>query len=1278
MAVSTLVVLQLGVLLLLSLLTETVAARGKPRPAHLHTPTTTFVSVKVLGECTFVLHEVRPTTSHHMTEFEPVVHPQPHDLQQHGIHPKKFGTAAYTKEFFSHRIHVSYIDPTTKLEMCHVQPDPRIIYLDTHGEGPESYTPHDHHDTHDHHDHDHTHHHDHDHDGAAAAHMSPEGYILLWIPSNVPDLTISCHNMSSRMAIAMPMAPAPAGGGGSGTSSMMMHHEPMRKHFFTLDDSDDGIQFTQLRSTAPPDRVNSIVFLSDGYLASDNETFFNRVNQIVNAIDDSTTTDNGLKMMKGTVPLTRYLPFWNVYAIFQPSPEAGASRPLYGKTVNDNLGCYHTPQLERAIQCDRSKAMSLARVAPVPEDPDVFLIVVVVNTNIYGGTGLFQQGTIHIGHFFGGWQETNGNLVEMPIGTYASLVNHECGHAYGQLLDEYAIGRSATPPYFDWSNCLMPGDSGGYKTPVPWQFWIDIFNGNNVTAQQWYMGSEAALLGSQGYGTRQIPEAVCGYYNYYKGSDRCMMNRLSDSFMCPQCREGYSKALFATEFEVQWPRRPLEDQVLILSRHSSTYQGIPAGGATLHLPAQLRSENHFRVEWLDQNNNSVSSPPDSQCPVCLFIDADTLSTWPLDTVVTYAAIIYDESIFIQPSERSQYPFMTQRANFRMIIPSVDPASGGATTPTPSTTEPASTTTAAPPANESTTTVPPILAAPENYNANITVAVATPLADSRIGKYTSSTPAGVVDAKGFMYQCIPVTAGSNGTCELVNGTQQKYTYSGNIDSLAQYDEYVLYVLAAVAVILILLWVYASVRYKKVAGRVVRPIFKTEFSTIVTLIRRIMMVSSILFMVGAVSALAASGYFYTKTSFVGKVVIIGGVFVSLNLYLMAFVGFWAISNRAKKMVMANGVIMIIAEVLLIAALAMTNVVCEEILANFPLGDYQGELTAWWLSNTASDPNYICGWQSELSCSGWGNFSCSGSFVDPAYCPPPESCTSNAYGISCQVQINEIVDQWYPVVFAVLVVCVVLMAGAVVFNYIYYFSLWRMKKQFRARNNERVYKATAKRGISRADVDKAKALHVLRTLDVGDIQHLVKEFRRIDGDGNGTLDMKELGIFFRKALCYKISIEELKQIFMAMDLDGDGTISVDEFLAVFRPEEIAGLNQQPGAPMLNYPAGEVPLVAGSSLDRQRRVRERLESTFQSSGAFDGSPKVAQVQHVAFTPQAINPADYGMPHHHGAPPQFQHYNSPPQGQQMQHFASPHQGMQQQYSPPPHHGHQFSRTDSL
>ncbi|CUG69448.1 peptidase, putative [Bodo saltans] len=705
----------------------------KSASPFLTTNSSTFVSIKVTAECHLSLDEVRPTKSRHFVGFAPSQHPQPFMLQDHYIpHPAEtFGMVASTRYFYTHRFRVSYMDNIKTIEMSYVTPDPRVLHThgssSSHQEGNDNTLSVDDDDIH-------------RRAASTRGHLSTDevGYLFLYIPSNIPVLTVQCHNVSMRQDIHLPI------------DEDRQQHRPMRKHFDSLEYSANGAQLLEIQVSGPPDRVNSVVFLSDGYLASDNETFFNRVKEIFHAIDSSPSDDPALTTMKATVPFARYVAFWNVFAVFQPSPEAGASNRVHNTVVNDNLVCFYPSDIERALQCDNSRALSLARVAPLPENPDNFLIIIIVNSNQYGGTGLFYPGTIHINAFFAGWM----GGYHMPMNEYAALVNHECGHAFGNLADEYDYGdHIGSSPYRSLLNCVEPSDNGSsWKTPLPWQFWIDVFHGANTTRKLHYMGKGTAqtLLAAQNYGTDVVPTIGCSFSNYYRGSSRCLMNRLDDFFMCPQCREGASRTLFQTNFELQWPRRPLEDQLVVLSRWNATYQGIAGGGVTLHLPRSLASpllDNNFAVEWYDAHGNllltsAANNPADLDCPTCHFIPAATLETWPLDEIIVFSAIIRDHSIFLRP-EYVDDPFLTQIAIFRMIIPSMDPVTNNRTTSAAA-------------------------AGRDRHHQRIEDVVSTvdtlPSPET-IGLYKAGTDAGEVDRKPYLYRCVPAHPAEDSFCNI---------------------------------------------------------------------------------------------------------------------------------------------------------------------------------------------------------------------------------------------------------------------------------------------------------------------------------------------------------------------------------------------------------------------------------------------------------------------------------------------------------------------------------
>jgi hypothetical protein len=705
----------------------TIASR-KPTSPYLSTPTSTFVSIKILQYCHLALHEVRPTTSQQFSSgFEPSQHPQSFFLrQQHISHPERFGHIASTPSFVERRLRVSYVDLVLLHEMSTLMPDPRIIVPAHHHKSTSTHECSD--------------------AGCYAdggqydRHFAPEGFIFLYVPSNIKTLKIQCHNMSHSADVYLPINTT------AGTTKALNsnpHHIPHRPPFIPLVARDGGgIQVKALQVSGPPDRVNTIVFLSDGYVARDNSTFFRRIKEIVSGMDGSPSDDPDLATMKATVPFARYVAFWNIFAVFQPSPEAGASNRVRKVNVNDNLGCYYPADIERALQCDNSQALSLARTAPLPEDPDKFLIIVIVNSNEYGGTGLYYGGTIHIGVFFAG--DMGG--YKMPQREYIALVNHECGHAFGNLADEYDYGNHYPKerPYPSLLNCLepSPNNESTWKTPIPWQFWIDVFHSDNITLRNSYIGKSAAaaLLTTQHYGPSAVPLLGCSYSDYYRSSSRCLMNRLDDFFLCPQCREGASKTLFQTEFEFQWPRRPLEDHLLVLSRWNASYQGVAGGGATLHLPRALAMQENFEVEWFDQaGGRPVRSNQllDSNCPTCFFITAATMALWPLDTVVVYTAVIRDRSYFLRP-EDLDHPFLSQTATFRLIIPSTDPATQHSDS-----------------ANGDYDRLP-------RAKDMLGVVLSLPH-EATMGRFSNGTVAGVVDLKPYFYRCAPANPAEDSYC-----------------------------------------------------------------------------------------------------------------------------------------------------------------------------------------------------------------------------------------------------------------------------------------------------------------------------------------------------------------------------------------------------------------------------------------------------------------------------------------------------------------------------------
>jgi hypothetical protein len=147
-----------------------------------------------------------------------------------------------------------------------------------------------------------------------------------------------------------------------------------------------------------------------------------------------------------------------------------------------------------------------------------------------------------------------------------------------------------------------------------------------------------------------------------------------------------------------------------------------------------------------------------------------------------------------------------------------------------------------------------------------------------------------------------------------------------------------------------------------------------------------------------------------------------------------------------------------------------------------------------------------------------------------------------------------------------------------------------------------------MQKQETDRFKALDLLKSLDTGSTKALVREFKRIDIDGNGTLSRAELFVFFKKGLMYKPSSAELDEIFKIVDTDGDGSVSLVEFLKLFGKSseeaksiaaEVTSPRRAPRVPLPKLPlirrkfgeAGKTPTPKPSQQRHQNRHDERHE---------------------------------------------------------------------------------------
>ena len=164
---------------------------------------------------------------------------------------------------------------------------------------------------------------------------------------------------------------------------------------------------TQIVANAPRNRAFTIVLLAEGFKTTE-QTAFN------------TACDAFVTALRGTPPFDELFPAINVFRVNVSSTDSGADDPATAGGTGATARTYFDATfggggIRRLLLCNTTTALSVA-IANVPE---FSLVLLVVNSTIYGGAG----GTV-------GTYSLAGGATEIAI--------HEAGHTAFGLADEYA------------------------------------------------------------------------------------------------------------------------------------------------------------------------------------------------------------------------------------------------------------------------------------------------------------------------------------------------------------------------------------------------------------------------------------------------------------------------------------------------------------------------------------------------------------------------------------------------------------------------------------------------------------------------------------------------------------------------------------------------------------------------------------------------------------------------------------------------------------------------
>ena len=163
-------------------------------------------------------------------------------------------------------------------------------------------------------------------------------------------------------------------------------------------------------NSRPDDEVNladcvDIAIIADGYTADEMEKFYKDSQRAADALFERE-------------PFSSMKQRFNVVAVAAPSADSGPSVPRKGIWHDTAIGChYDTFHIDRYLTTEKMQNI-YNQLSGVPFEH----IVVLVNSDLYGGGGIYNQVT----------------FTTSDHATFKQVLVHEFGHAYGGLADEYA------------------------------------------------------------------------------------------------------------------------------------------------------------------------------------------------------------------------------------------------------------------------------------------------------------------------------------------------------------------------------------------------------------------------------------------------------------------------------------------------------------------------------------------------------------------------------------------------------------------------------------------------------------------------------------------------------------------------------------------------------------------------------------------------------------------------------------------------------------------------
>jgi len=245
---------------------------------------------------------------------------------------------------------------------------------------------------------------------------------------------------------------------------------------------------TQILSNGPTTNRINMVFLSEGYTASQLGQFTNDAKTILNYI-------------LSTPPFNAYQNYFNGYAISVASVDSGSDHPLSGIYRNTYFNStYDNYGIERLLtippnDLDGNYADGAGKVYTLLQAlmPQYDLVAVIVNDPEYGGAG-------------------GGILVTSMNSSSREIAAHELGHTFAALGDEYSDAYPGWVPYempnvtqqtnralIKWTSWILGNTPVPTPDTSPYASVVGLFQGAEYQTTGWYRPKHICKMRVLGY-----------------------------------------------------------------------------------------------------------------------------------------------------------------------------------------------------------------------------------------------------------------------------------------------------------------------------------------------------------------------------------------------------------------------------------------------------------------------------------------------------------------------------------------------------------------------------------------------------------------------------------------------------------------------------------------------------------------------------------------------------------------------------------------------------------